>query len=669
MKRMAVRRKKVDENASAVPPPAQQAVSRPAAPGGGDSDPAPALGQAGDSTAPENEAGGNEDAASGDPQRRPPRSHESSQGTARSEPLPLAERCGLAAANLVRIGEALEAYRQEHGKYPPQAIYDRSGAPLLSWRVALLPYLGHADLYAEFETDKPHNSPRNESLNSRIPAVFQSPERFDTRTNFLMATGRGTMFPGPRTASVRRIEDGLEHTVMVVEVNDEQSVPWTQPSEYVFSAATPQAGLGGLRQGHVFVIWGGGRVAAVALRTPPESFRAMFTIDGGEPLSSYVVSRPLEKAVLAELSQTKKPAVSKVTSPPDPTASGDRMADGWSSPSASQDVGLARRYARAAERAFAAGRAGDALLWQYAANLLQSPDVRWDEEYGWVAALQRPCLTVHFCVGVRGGTRTPVAVRETRRQTSHARDAMVGAISPVGERLLHIVERHAETLIPRELAAAESTHVDRHSSRGRSSNLPQALRPVTYLGIGTRAELTARARAKAGDVLVLFETNPPSATSARWISCDLIDLARGRRIVSVPAIHWQAGNSAASSPPGAAALKRSGWQLKDTLEDHLVLQPWPAAILPKHVLARIASLAERQTLNTLEALAEMACYHRRGLVSDEQLRAGFSGLLDADQAESLLGDSDKLRRRVLRTWLPAEEPVGGSHVSLVRRVR
>jgi len=44
--------------------------------------------------------------------------------------------------NLKQIGLALHNYHDAFGCFPPVASTDAQGNPLLSWRVALLPYLG-----------------------------------------------------------------------------------------------------------------------------------------------------------------------------------------------------------------------------------------------------------------------------------------------------------------------------------------------------------------------------------------------------------------------------------------------------------------------------------------------------------------------------------------------
>jgi hypothetical protein len=56
---------------------------------------------------------------------------------------------------------------------PPRAIMGEGGKPLLSWRVAMLPYLGMGELYWEFKTDEPWDSPQNIKLLSRMPDLYR----------------------------------------------------------------------------------------------------------------------------------------------------------------------------------------------------------------------------------------------------------------------------------------------------------------------------------------------------------------------------------------------------------------------------------------------------------------------------------------------------------------
>ena len=43
--------------------------------------------------------------------------------------------------NLKQIGLAMHNYLSAKGTFPARAIRDKDGKPLLSWRVAILPYL------------------------------------------------------------------------------------------------------------------------------------------------------------------------------------------------------------------------------------------------------------------------------------------------------------------------------------------------------------------------------------------------------------------------------------------------------------------------------------------------------------------------------------------------
>src|SRR5262245_36590716 len=68
------------------------------------------------------------------------------------------------ANNLKQIGLALHNFEAVHSALPPQAIVDEEGEPLLSWRVAILPYIGEQALYDEFHLDEPWDSEHNLAL-------------------------------------------------------------------------------------------------------------------------------------------------------------------------------------------------------------------------------------------------------------------------------------------------------------------------------------------------------------------------------------------------------------------------------------------------------------------------------------------------------------------------
>ena len=78
-----------------------------------------------------------------------------------------------------QIGFALHKYHDKNKTFPPAFSQDSDGKPLLSWRVAILPYLDDKDaaaLYKEFDLTKPWDDPKNQDLIAKMPRVFVIPE-------------------------------------------------------------------------------------------------------------------------------------------------------------------------------------------------------------------------------------------------------------------------------------------------------------------------------------------------------------------------------------------------------------------------------------------------------------------------------------------------------------
>ncbi len=74
--------------------------------------------------------------------------------------------------HLKQVALAMLLYHQVYRHFPPAAIKDAHGQPILSWRVRLLPYLGEFALYDEFHLDEPWDSPHNKKLIAKMPGNF-----------------------------------------------------------------------------------------------------------------------------------------------------------------------------------------------------------------------------------------------------------------------------------------------------------------------------------------------------------------------------------------------------------------------------------------------------------------------------------------------------------------
>lgn len=137
--------------------------------------------------------------------------------------------------------KAFEAYHEKHGRYPDTAIRDKTGKPLLSWRVALLPYLGFEDLFKKFKLDESWDSTHNWKLLDEIPWPYSDGEsrRFRHRpvTRFYLPVGPGTMFEDGKGRRKADATDGADQTILFLKAD--RATPWTKPADLVFEKGKP----------------------------------------------------------------------------------------------------------------------------------------------------------------------------------------------------------------------------------------------------------------------------------------------------------------------------------------------------------------------------------------------------------------------------------------------
>ncbi|MBA4019268.1 MAG: hypothetical protein C0483_19050 [Pirellula sp.] len=140
----------------------------------------------------------------------------------------------VAMNNMRQISLALLSYEAEHGRFPKN-IVDADGNAILSWRVAILPYLDQAALYEEFHRDEPWNSAHNAKLLARMPPSFQHPsEKLEAgKTLYQLPTGAGTLFDARevRLADLQNAGVRTTQAAMVLESSVADAVAWTKPSD------------------------------------------------------------------------------------------------------------------------------------------------------------------------------------------------------------------------------------------------------------------------------------------------------------------------------------------------------------------------------------------------------------------------------------------------------
>ncbi|MBN1910813.1 MAG: DUF1559 domain-containing protein [Pirellulales bacterium] len=189
--------------------------------------------------------------------------------------------------NLKQIAIAMHNFHDARKRFPAGYTVDKDKKPLLSWRVAILPYLEENDLYNQFHLDEPWDSPHNKPLIAKMPNVYRAPgsQAAQGRTNYLTVRGKKTAFPGSDRIAIRNITDGTSNTIMTVEVSDAKAVPWTKPDDFEYKEDNPVAGLVGLRPGGFLAGFCDGSVQFLPAALPKASLNAYFTRNGREPTS------------------------------------------------------------------------------------------------------------------------------------------------------------------------------------------------------------------------------------------------------------------------------------------------------------------------------------------------------------------------------------------------
>jgi len=188
--------------------------------------------------------------------------------------------------NLKQVGLAMHNYREAHGRFPAPAIQGPDGKPLLSWRVAILPYLEQGELYQSFKLDESWDSPHNKPLLERMPQHFAPPrpqgQASGSLTRFRVFVGEGTPFEGGRGPRWEDFSDGPDRTILVVEADG--AVPWTKPEELPYAPDKPLPSLGGGPRGSFLAQMADGRILFIPGEVDEALLRRAITRDDKQPV-------------------------------------------------------------------------------------------------------------------------------------------------------------------------------------------------------------------------------------------------------------------------------------------------------------------------------------------------------------------------------------------------
>ena len=190
--------------------------------------------------------------------------------------------------NLKQIGLALHNYHDVNNAFPAAAITSKAGKPLLSWRVAILPFIEQQDLYNQFHLDEAWDSPHNKALIAKMPKTYACPSRSNVQpgtTTYKAFVGGGAMFDPTKPVGLQQVTDGTSNTIAVVE--GKTPVIWTKPDDITFDPEARPSLLdaGSNHSGGFNALFTDGSVRFIKTSIAVQTFWSLITRAGGEVIN------------------------------------------------------------------------------------------------------------------------------------------------------------------------------------------------------------------------------------------------------------------------------------------------------------------------------------------------------------------------------------------------
>ncbi len=203
-----------------------------------------------------------------------------------SAPLNRPEARARTIHNLKFMAWAMHTFTARNGGRLPAAAIREGDKALLSWRVAILPFLEENALYERFRLDEAWDSSHNQALLEEMPRVYAPVAHTDSTpyaTYYQGFVGPGSVFDGEEGT---RIADAIylaSPTLMIVEAAE--PVPWTKPEDLPYDKGKPLPKLGGQFEDGSYVALADGSARFLSGEVAPETLHALITRGDGEVIS------------------------------------------------------------------------------------------------------------------------------------------------------------------------------------------------------------------------------------------------------------------------------------------------------------------------------------------------------------------------------------------------
>ena len=193
--------------------------------------------------------------------------------------------------DLKQLGLAFHNYHDNMGLLPSAGP---AAAPLTAgvldlrrtpWRIALLPYIEHDNLYKAIVSGKYKGGKGgaeywlSPELRKACPSLHAT-AKGSSETRYRVFVGNGAAFEPNQVQRLPNFTDGLSNTILVVEA--EEAVPWTSLQELTYDPKKPLPKLGHPSRDGFYALMADGSVHYIPKKTDEKVLRALITRNGGE---------------------------------------------------------------------------------------------------------------------------------------------------------------------------------------------------------------------------------------------------------------------------------------------------------------------------------------------------------------------------------------------------
>ena len=541
---------------------------------------------------------------------------------------------------------------------------------LVELRIALLPYLGHEELFKQFELKKPWDSPKNKALAAKIPAVYQTPGgQADGKTRYVVPAGLGTIFGGHDGMAEGLIGDGKE---IPCAGRRRHGSSLTQPDDLHYFPAQPLAGLGKIRGGKFLTASPTAPFAASSAGLDSGVVQALFS---AMAMSRSISPRSMRNsrtsaampATAAAPPTSAEPAVAATpTIGPGPVAAGTPAA-------AAKPAATSSKFQTDAIAALVKGKQKKAIPLLQADAARGNPDVV--NSLRWSKALKKPssCSVAAGGAGaeLHGGSARCTAPRHhhaapARRRRGHRRPSIIGArhwASRCWKSSRHASAKAASAAGSRRRMALANqppananpdnqvrTPVGRSPTRGDPQPGRNGGRRGPPRGLQGRHRRAhhGRDREQAGE----DQGSNPSPVQSH--------APRARRRPGRIALEIQAGhrrNFGSDAGAGNDGGKDAGELLSDVLEflDKEVLLRDMPKLTAEEVQEAGGNAGQANVQSSARAWPSLRCYASLKLLTPEQLADFYTRLIGSDDGPRLATGGDQMRLQIMEKLLGLEE--------------